>query len=434
MKPNIVLLMSDQHRWDAMGCSGNDFVSTPNMDRMAAEGARFENAFTPFPVCTPARASMWTGVYPHAHEVTGNVYGISDAIAETSKQKETVFDLLQRHGYDTAYFGKWHLGEDAPGFIDHWRGFNSLGGHWDRSDGTETYKPDLQTDQTIAYLQKRAEADEPFMLVNGYYPPHDPFSAPERFYEPYRGKGVPFAGYYAAVSAIDACIGRTLQAIDDLGLTENTVVIYYSDHGETFKYRDDGEHKFVCYEESIRVPMLVRWPGHVEPEQVLDCKVGLQDLMPTLLEWAGIPAADHLHGSSLAPWLRGERPTWRDTYYVENITRYNRRHQRALHADGWKLILSDEGPNELYDLRADPEEELDVYAAPYEDRHEQYLHYEPFTRVIGELAKGLREHARALDDPLGVRLADEALDEMTQRGDGRGSAAPHATDGQGTGR
>lgn len=434
MKPNFVLLMSDQHRWDAMGCSGNEFVSTPNMDRLAAEGARFENAFTPFPVCTPARASMWTGVYPHGHEVTGNVYGISNAIAEVSKQKVTMFDILQSHGYNTAYFGKWHLGEDDPGFIDHWRGFNSLGGHWDRSGDDETYIPDIQTDQSIAYLKERAEADEPFVMVNGFYPPHDPFSAPERFYEPYRGKGVPFAGYYAAVSAIDACVGRTVQAIEDLGLAENTVVIYFSDHGETFKYREDGEHKFVCYEEAIRIPMLVRWPGQVEPGQVLDCKVGLQDLMPTLLEWAGVPSPDHLHGSSIAPWLRGERPEWRETFYVENITRYNRRHQRAVHADGWKLILSDGGSNELYDLEKDPEEELDVYAAPYEDRHNQYLHYAPFTDVIETLAGVMQEHARAIDDPLGIELANGALAEMKKRRLGHGPATPDAADGRGAGR
>ena len=428
MKPNFVLLMSDQHRWDAMGCSGNRFVSTPHMDRLAEDGARFANAFTPFPVCTPARASMWTGVYPHVHDVTGNVYGISNAIAEVSKQKETVFDILQQEGYDTAYFGKWHLGEDAPDFFDHWRGFNSLGGHWQRSDDGERYKPDIQTDQSIEYLKERAEADEPFILVNGYYPPHDPFSAPERFYEPYRGQGVPFAGYYAAVSAIDECVGRTVQAIDDLGLAENTIVIYFSDHGETFKYREDGEHKFVCHEESIRVPMLVRWPGQIEPGQVLDCKVGLQDLMPTLLDWAGTPLPEYLHGTSMAPWLRGEAPDWRETYYVENITRYNRHHQRCLRDDGWKLILSDGGPNELYDLTKDPEEELNVYAAPYEDRHNQFMHYAPFTDVIETLTGKLAEHARALDDPLGLELADRARAEMSARGDtqrasGRGAAA-----------
>lgn len=427
MRPNIVLLMADQHRWDALGCYGNDFVRTPNMDRLASQGARFTEAFTPFPVCTPARASMWTGVYPHTHQVTGNVYGISSAIAEVSKQKETVFELLQDADYTTAYFGKWHLGEDDPGFFDHWRGFNSLGGHWVRSEDGERYKPDVQTEQSIEFMKEQADSGKPFLLVNGYYPPHDPFSAPERFYEPYRGKGVPFAGYYAAVSAVDECVGRTMQAIEDLGLSDNTIVIYYADHGETFKYRDDGEHKFVCHEESIRVPLLVRWAGQVEPGLVLDSNVGLQDLMPTILEWAGVELPDYLHGSSFAPLLRGERPDWRETYYVENITRYQRRHQRCLQAGDWKLILSDDGAHELYDLVKDPEEELNVYAAPYEDRHLQFMHYAPFTHVIEPLAEALREHARAIDDSLGLELADKALEEMKQRRaaeDGHGSAAP----------
>lgn len=415
MKPNIVLLMADQHRWDALGCYGNDFVSTPHLDRMAAEGARFSNAFTPFPVCTPARASMWTGVYPHVHEVTGNVYGISSALAEVSRRTETVFDLLQQDGYTTAYFGKWHLGEDDPGFFDLWRGFNSLGGHWDRTGESPRYKPDVQTDQSIAFLEAQARSGQPFVMVNGYYPPHDPFSAPERFYEPYRGKGVPFAGYYAAVSAVDECVGRTLQAVDELGLAENTIVIYYSDHGETFKYREDGEHKFVCHEESIRVPMVMRWTGQIEAGLVLDCMAGLQDLMPTMLDWAGLGRPRGLHGESLAPWLRGEKPAWRKTFYVENITRYNRLHQRALQAGSWKLILSDGGPNELYDLVRDPEEELNLYEAPYEDRHDQFMHYAPFTEIIGPLARDMREHARALGDPLGSELAERAIEDMQRR-------------------
>lgn len=415
MRPNIVLLMADQHRADALGCSGNPFVSTPHLDRMASQGARFTDAFTPFPVCTPARASMWTGVYPHEHQVTGNVYGISSAIAETSRRKETVFDLLQRAGYTTGYFGKWHLGEDDPGFFDTWRGFNSLGGHWERTADGVRYKPDVQTDQSIDFMAQHARSGEPFVMVNGYYPPHDPFTAPESFYEPYRGRGVPFAGYYAAVSAIDACVGRTLQALDDLGLSDDTIVVYYSDHGETFLYRADGEHKFVCHEESIRVPMLVRWPGRIEAGSVLDCVVGLQDLMPTMLEWAGIERPDGLHGESLVPWLRGETPEWRTSYYVQNITRYNRHPQRALHAGDWKLILSDGGPNELYDLRTDPEEELNVFDAPYEDRHLQFLHYQPFTDVIDELAGTLRAHAQAVADPLGVDLADRALEAMRLR-------------------
>ena len=216
-KPNILLLMSDQQRWDSLGCNGNTFVSSPHIDRLAAEGVRCENSFTPWPVCTPARATMWTGVYPHQHKLKFNSYRMSNLFEDVSYERRTVFDALKEDDYTTAYFGKWHLGDDVPPMFDVWEGFNSLGGHWvdGRKDGV--YKPDLQTNQLIKFLEKQANADKPFIAVNGFYPPHDPYTAPKRFYERYRGRGIPFAGYYAAVSALDHNVGRTMEALDRLG-------------------------------------------------------------------------------------------------------------------------------------------------------------------------------------------------------------------------
>ncbi len=408
-RPSFVLVMSDQQRFDSLGCYGNRFVVSPNLDRLAGEGAMFRHCFTPWPVCTPARATTWTGLYPHAHGVIDNVYGIDDALQSVARNPVNLFDLLKQQGYATAYFGKWHLGNKNPGAFDVWEAFNSLGSHWVDSRIDGSYKPDVQTDQCIAYLKSIAEQDRPFVIVQSYYPPHDPFTAPRRFYEPYRGKGVPFAGYYAAVSNIDYNVGRLVQTLEELKLSERTIFVFFSDHGETFKYRDDGEHKFVCFDDAIRIPFIVRWPAHVPPGRVLDPVIGLQDLMPTVLDYAGAPMPHGLHGRSIRPWLQGETVPWRDTYYAENRTWVNRYPQRCIRAENWKLILSDGGPHSLYNLRDDPEEELDVFETPRADVYDQYLRFPSFTSEIADLAANLRRQALDLGDDLGVTLADRVL-------------------------
>jgi arylsulfatase A-like enzyme len=410
-RPNLVLIMSDQQRYDSLQCNGNKFAETPCLDELATEGARFTKCFTPWPVCTPARASMWTGVYPHAHGVIENVYGIDNALQTVSRVPTTVFDLLKRAGYTTAYFGKWHLGEKNPGVFDVWDGFNSLGGHWVGGITDGQYKPDVQTDRCIEYLRSVAKRRQPFVMVQGYYPPHDPFTAPRRFYEPYRRKGVPFPGYYAAVSNIDYNTGRIVRAIDELGLKENTMIVFFSDHGETFLYREEGEHKFVCHDESIRVPMIVRWPGHVRPGMVLDPIVGLEDLMPTMLDVAGCPRPEYLHGRSIRPSLEGGALGPRDAYYVENVTHRSRYVQRCIRTDDWKLILSQNGPHSLYNLVDDPEEELDVFDTPRDDSMKQFAHLPSYRLQIRQLAAIMRAHAQRLDDAIGVSLADGILRE-----------------------
>lgn len=422
-KPNIIMLMSDQQRWDTLGCNGNTFVSTPNLDQLANEGACFENSFTPWPVCAPARATMWTGVYPHQHRVTFNVYDMGNVFNDISREKRTVFECLKSVGYTTAYFGKWHLGEGDPGMFDVWDGFNSYGGHWVDGKRDGKYKPDAQTDRLIEFLRQQTQSGKPFIAVNGYYPPHDPFTAPQEFYEPYRGKGVPFAGYYAAVSALDHNVGRVMAALDELGLRQNTILIYFSDHGETFNYRDKVAHKFICYEEAIKVPLIISWPEKIKAGRVIQQMVGLQDLMPTVLDWAGLEIPDHLHGESLVPLLEGQSIEWREAYYVQNVTLPHNVEQRCIRTNDWKLILNDwprnvvgyDCSNSLFDLKNDPEEELNLYNTPRKDDHNQYEHFPPFTDVIIELATLLKKLATEYEDPLGCYLADNCLLEMKNR-------------------
>lgn len=418
-RPNVLIVMTDQQRLDSLGCYGNSFVRTPNIDAFAREAVRFDQCCTPYPVCTPARASLWTGLMPHAHGLVDNVYGVDDMFEGNPRVSDTVFDWFKAAGYRTAYFGKWHLGEKAPAWADLWDGFNSMGGHWiDGRQGFQggRYRPEVQTDNCIAFLERAAEDDRPFIAVQSYYPPHDPYSAPPEFYAPYRAGGVPFPAYYAAVSALDHETGRLLETLGRTGLDTSTIVVYLSDHGETFGFRADSYHKFVCFEEAVRVPFLIRLPEGTGAGLHVDANIGLEDLAPTLMDLVGLAAPRPMHGRSLAPWLRGERPDWRGANYIENRTRINRHVQRCVRTRGWKLILSADGPSSLYDLSTDPEELYDLFEVPRADPHDQFRHFAPQGERKAELAHLLRDCATETGDDFGVALADGLLTELASAG------------------
>ena len=438
-RPNLLVVMPDQQRMDSLRCYGNVFVESPAIDALAADGVRFSKAFTTYPICTPARATMWTGTYPHAHQIIRNVYEEPDAFASRGAIKQTVFHLLKDAGYTTAYVGKWHLGDENPGCFDYWNAFNSQGGHW--LEGRQTfqdgvYLPDQQTDEAVEYIRSRRNKSEPFVLVQGFYPPHNPYTAPDDCIDLYRGKGIPHPGYYGHNTALDRNLGRMLEALEENGLRERTLVIYYSDHGETWRYRDGVTNKVVCHDEAIHIPMVIDWPGKMEAGSVSDAYVGLQDLTPTMLDYADCDIPDWVQGQSLRPWLEGGRPDeWRDCYYVENDHRRHvrlgelgippgfRMHgpwtQRALRTDDWKLILSEGGKNFLYDLRNDPEEELDVYSVPRRDNHNQYQHFTSTESVVVELATRLGAEAERLSDEIGIKLAEAVV-----RDPGTGASYP----------
>lgn len=416
-RPNIVLVLTDQQRRDTLRTYGNRFTETPGADAMADSGMTFDAAYTPWPVCTPARGTMWTGVYPHAHGLIENLYGVDDAFASHCTDYETVWSRLQRAGYRTAHFGKWHLGEAQPPFFDVWEeSFNSRKGHWLDGRLDDEYRPDRQTDAAIAFIHRQEGAEKPFALALSFYPPHDPYSAPARFYAPYRGRGVPFAGYYAAVSALDHNLARVRRALRDTGLAESTILLFYSDHGDTFWYRPEGEHKFVCHDDAIRIPFLAEGPGIAKGSRIA-APVGLQDLTPTMLEIAGAAIPEGLHGRSLLPLLRGEVPTdWPSDAYVQNITHKSRIHQRAIRTDRWKLIASATGAHELYDLAADPEEELNIYLTPRDDGgFERFRHYPDQAPVIADLCERMAREAGRIGDTEGLEIIEKVQADIAPR-------------------
>ncbi|TVR06798.1 MAG: hypothetical protein EA385_14645 [Salinarimonadaceae bacterium] len=428
-KPSFVLIFSDQQRWDSLGCYGNVFTHTPHLDRFAKAGVRFDACVTPWPLCTPARASLWTGLYPHAHGITGNVYDARDALAERREPSPTLFERLASAGYRNGYVGKWHLGSERPQGIDDWDSFNSLGGHWVDADegGTETvYRPEAEIDKALAFLRASEADSAPFSLTISLYPPHDPFTAPPEAFAHYRGKGIPFAGYYAAVTAVDSVVGRLLDAIENHPRRDDIVVLYFSDHGESFFYRCHISHKRTCHEEAIRVPLIIGGGrNHVSGEHTVAMPVNLVDVTPTLCDLAGAPCEPGIHGRSLAPWLRGRSPAdWRTDSYVQNIRPRAQEiisldpldvrvvgpfAERCIRTSEWKLVLSDGGAHALYDLVADPEEELDLYGAPRADEHNRYRNIPDTSDVVRGLAQRLVERAAAIGDDLGVRLAEKAL-------------------------
>ena len=409
--PNFLVIVSDQQRWDSLACNGNVFTQTPNLDAMAARGVNFQLSFTPFPVCTPARASMWTGVHPNKHGVTYNRYGIDDVISYEGKIDTTLFEIMQCAGYTTAYFGKWHLGEKNTGRFDIWKGFNSHGGHWE--EGRQSFqggrfKPATQTDEMICFLESSQAREKPFIAVQSYYPPHSPFTAPTGSYTPYRGKGVPFAGYYASVTALDGYVGEIREALLRTGLWENTFVFYVSDHGETFDFAENAPHKWVCLDSSIRVPFLMEGPGVPRGIRPNDF-VGLEDLMPTILAAAGIKPPGNIDGADLLELVNGDASSWRDSYYTQTERRMTRTLQRCIRTKCSKLILSWDELHELYDLSTDPEEVLNLYGAPRADKQDQYKHFESQSERIVSLAGMMLRRANELGDYAGVELASRVL-------------------------
>jgi len=415
-RPNIILIMPDQQRADSLGCYGNSFTVTPNLDRMAAGGVRFTRAFTNWPVCTPARGTMWTGMYPTAHGLIENVYGIDDAFKEHAKVRTTMFHLMKAAGYTTAHFGKWHMGDAKPDYFDVWEAsFNSRVNHWVGQVDSGKYRPTLQTDFAVDFIHSRKPGDAPFLMVQGFYPPHDPYTAPQRFYEHYRNRGVPFAGYYAAVTALDYEVGRMLDALEDSRQRDNTVIIYFSDHGDTFLYREDGEHKFVCFDDSILIPFLVSWPKGLPAGRVTAQPVTLADLLPTVVALGGGTLPAGMHGRDLMPAAKDTVADWPDHVYIQNRTHHRKLNQRCYRTDTWKLIGSLDGPHSLYDLVRDPEEEFDLFDTPRNDVMGRFKTEPSHAGTARDLAHKLKAEAARFDDAQGIAIADQVLAALAGR-------------------
>jgi len=401
-QPNIIFFFTDQQRWDTCGCYGQALEITPNLDRMAAEGVRFEKAFTCQPVCGPARSCLQTGKY--ATETGCVINNISLPVTE-----KTIAHHFSEAGYETAYIGKWHLASDLiggseadyripvpperrGGWNDFWLGSDMLeytshsydGWMYD-GDGRERhfpegrYRADAQTDWAIEYLEKR-KSDRPFILFLSYIEPHHQndhhhYEGPQGSKEKFGDFVVPgdlqgtegdwreeFPDYLGCCHNLDQNLGRIRAALEAQGLDENTLVIFTSDHGSHFRTRND-EYKRACHEGCIRVPLVACGPGFTGG-RTLENLVSLIDLPPTLLRAAGIEVPDVMQGRPLQEALAGS-PDWPEEVFVQIS---ESQCGRAIRTERWKYAVAAPGVEGsapaadryaeafLYDLERDPHE------------------------------------------------------------------------------
>ncbi len=418
-QPNIVFILTDDQRGDAVGYHPNSLlgIETPHIDRLAAEGVRFNNMFVTTSLCSPSRASFLSGTYAHTH-------GVSNNFTDYPEQLESFPMALQRSGYETAWIGKWHMGEEddskRPGF-DYWITHKGQGKYYDTTfniDGerkkVEGYYSHKVTDMALDWLRDR-EQSKPFALVIGHKAPHGPF-VPEPKYQfiydqlpvPYPASGFQLEGkpdwiverlptwhgiygplygfrenypdqrpeavvdfenfvrsYTGTINSVDDSVGRVYEMLERLGVLDNTIIVFSSDNGFLL-----GEHgmidKRTMHEESIRVPMVVRYPQKFKAGTAVDQQVLSIDLAPSLMELTGAGDLPNAQGQSWVKVASGESTQWREAWLYE----YNYEQQfpytpnvRGIRKGDWKYVEyphGDGGPlrhmSELYNLALDPAE------------------------------------------------------------------------------
>jgi len=408
---NVVFILSDDHRYDAMSFMGHAFAKTPHMDAMAKNGVHLKNAFVTTSLCSPSRASILTGLYTFRHRVIDN---------QRPVPKDTQFfpQYLQKAGYKTGFVGKWHMGhasdEPRPGF-DYWFSFKGQGRYYPPEAGRYTindngkrvpqdgYITTLLTRKALEFLEQQKDADEPFFLYLSHKAVHGPFT-PEPKYEgslekepftlpkssklltdnklnrprwlldqrnSWHGMDFPlhtgstvekfYKSYCEALRSVDDSIGVVIEQLKKMGIHDDTLVIYMGDNGYMF-----GEHglidKRVAYETSSRVPMLMQCPAIIGGGSVVDQVVANIDIAPTVMEAMGLKKPPHMDGRSFLPLARGKSIPWRDYFlycyyweqnYPQTPTHFSLRGNQYKYTTYYGVWDSDE----LFDIQADPNEQ-----------------------------------------------------------------------------
>lgn len=409
-RQNVLFILTDDQAVWAVSCYGNDEIRTPNIDRIARTGVRFENFFVATPVCSPSRATYLTGQIPSQHGVhdwikEGNVG--PDAIRYL--EGETAYtDIMARHGYTCGISGKWHLGDSQivqHGFTD-WFVHQGGGGPYNDAPMVRNgqlvnepgYFSDVITDEALGLLDRYAEAGHPFYLSVHYTAPHSPWIGehPQSIVDSYdscafescpQEQRHPWAtsltdknlenrealkGYFAAVTAMDGNVGRLLDRLEQQGLRDRTLVVFLSDNGFScghhgFWGKGNGTDPRNMYENSIKVPAIFSHPGRIPEGHVEAAIVSAYDVMPTLLEYLDLPVPDdrNLPGKSFLPLL--ERRASEGREHVVIYDEYGP--VRMVRTDEWKYVYRhSHGPHELYDLVHDPDERRNLVDEPGQER------------------------------------------------------------------
>ncbi len=417
-RPNVVFILTDDQRWDCLSAAGHPFLKTPNLDRLANEGVRFKNAFVTTSLCSPSRASFLSGLYAHTHgvknnftEYPGNFVGFPMALHDA--------------GYETAYIGKWHMGEDndekRPGF-DYWISHKGQGQYWDTTfnvDGdrreVKGYYTNVVTDFAVDWLER--EHDAPFLLCLGHKAPHGvwipdaPYEhafddlkveEPEtaRLTEPLpawveeriktwhgidgnlyglEDFGKFIRNYHATILSVDDSVGRIYAALEKAGKLDDTLIVFAGDNGFLL-----GEHasidKRTMWEESIRIPLLARYPPLIPKPRVIEQQVLNLDVAPSIVDICGLSPLPKVDGRSFKQLVAtGEDPGWRKSWlyeydfetqfpYTPNV--------RGVRTDDWKYVHYPNGEGrpethkaELYHVAEDPLEKQNLIDDPaYADK------------------------------------------------------------------
>ncbi len=448
MPHNLLVIFGDEMRAHAMGCSGDPNVRTPNMDMLAAEGCRFDRAYTNTPVCTPARAMMLTGLYS-----TGHGAMINDLPVRTDVP--TIARTLGDSGYRCGYVGKWHIagiprtkfippGPERLGFDDYWAVWNC---HHDYlvakyfldepepvfADG---YEPTVQTELALGFIDDHVEnhPDSPFCAFLSWGPPHSPYvpwpPGSEGLYDPAAIELPPncpeteehrqdLAGYYAHTTALDAELGRILDHLSERGLADDTLVVFTSDHGSMLG--SQGHYnKQQPWAESVRIPLIMRAPGLIEEGTTSDLLFGLMDFTPTMLGLLGAEGSGGMHGEDLSEPVAGRAANPDRAIYIAEMHCMDQAvHQgikawRALKTDRYTYARNIGGPWLLYDDVRDPYQLANLVDDPGMSDVRQTLDTE-LTRQIDEYDDALVGPDEMLDK-WGLREAFEVRDAFLHTG------------------
>jgi N-acetylglucosamine-6-sulfatase len=446
-RPNFVVLLLDDLRWDDLGCAGHPFVKTPRIDRVAKEGAMFRNAFATTPLCSPSRACFLTGQYAHTHGITDN----TDRSAR-SHQLVTFPHRLQKAGYETAFIGKWHMGIDdapRPGF-DHWISVKGQGAYLDpelNENGKRVqvkgYATDIYNERALAFLKRPHK--KPFLLYLAYKAVHpsltqgpdgkvsDPSAAAflpaERHKKLYADAPVPrrpnvkdtlegkpalqrkigdlpplsektgtsdevIRDRLRMLMAVEEGVGDIFKALDDAKLLDDTLIVFTSDHGYFYGEHGLSVERRLAYEETIRIPLLMRYPRRIKAGTTVDPFALSVDLAPTLLELADVEVPQDMQGRSLLPLLKGDEAGWRTSFLIEYFSdtvfpRVHKMGYQAVRTERWKYIHYGEleRMDELYDLKADPYEMKNLIEEPGAQ--------DALKEIKAELARRLKEKSQA---------------------------------------
>ena len=445
--PNVLILVGDDHAAWTLGCAGDPRRATPRLDGLARQGVRFDRAYCNSPLCTPSRQSFLTGRLPHA-------VGVTQLTTPLPRDAATLGSWLGDRGYATGAIGKMHFNDagdhgfaervDTPQWLRHlkehpprggdhrrlWRPFRDPAAEWLNAACRDAGLPAESMEAT--YFAGRAadffrrHHDEPFALMVSFHEPHSPFPFPREWLGRYhpgefavspvsdldrREQPLVFAGlgpddvrgiqaaYFTSLSWLDHQVGRVLDALDAAGLADDTIVVYWGDNGYLL-----GQHgrfeKHCFYEPAVRVPLIVRWPGHLPADRVVSELVELVDVFPTLLDLCGVgPRPPDLHGMSLVPLLvdrpgPGPKPRGRDVV----VSEYTENEEAMVRSPRYKLVVGTgrrarqdgyitahplPGPYErLFDLQSDPDETTDLSGRPELDGTAAYLRRKLHDRLV----------------------------------------------------